>query len=631
MMLVENRLDAAAQHRESGKRENAAALYETVLDISPNHAGALQALAEIRLEEGDAQKASQLALHAAAHGAGADAFVVLATSLMATNKCDEACEAIEQALAIEPDHTQACQIRAEFMMRSGDVLQAEALLKSALSKKPDDPDLLAGLSGLYGHIKQARAALDLAQATLERAPDKPEYHALLGRVLADLGDHERALDYLSKAHLAAPTDPVVMLYLAGSQASLGLNSEARALAKRMTTIFPELLPAWLLLIQIETHGGDAGKVFAKFLQKIKQHRDKSSALIALASAYRIVGDTATALKLLQPLLEIDGEMGPQQRASVLALARDCMLSCGKLEDVVKTFPGLDLGAALGLPVLDNNGHEHLAAAFCSSDIFIEADISAFETIVLMRFMQTGAANRLIVGPAHLQEVTDLCGLSTYVPYDLPDASEPKADDRRVVSLAFALGLPAELLRQYQEAPPYIEACEVRRTRWRAALADMSRPLVALTWDKSRPGLLLDDCRTLFEGFEGTVISVVWDEARHQMNGWPDMIDAGVHFDSLADLAALLSEVDLVIGPDAIALHVAGAMARPATLLTRPARPWYWHHEEGRAKWYPSVHVVETAVFGNWAELAESVAPRVGELLSGLGDGHSPGEAVLEAL
>lgn len=606
--MIEDRLEAAAQHRRSGNRESAAFLLESVLDIAPGHAGALYALAEIRLEQGDAQRATELARQAVARDrTSADARVVLARILLATDQHDEAAKIIEDALALNPEHVGASQIQAGILVQAGEIEAAEDLLKTALTRHPGDPRLLAGLGGLFGAVRHDRAALELAQAALAREPDNPDYLAQLGRVLADMGDHEKALDCLTKAHLAAPANPIVTLYLAASQAALGRFTEARALARRLTVMAPDLLAGWLLLVQIDTQRGEAGESFQAFLQRARQHKDRTAALIMLATAYRATGQPDRALPLLQPFLEGGESIDPQQRLQALIIARDCLLASGDLEGLRQALPPGEDGSVLAEPD-DPDAH---VRALSDGDVLIEPGLSNLETFVLMRFLRgtaAGTAPRTLYGPEHVRQAVALVGDDPFVGYDLPGAPDVTSDGRKPVALTTAFALPAERLRHHQRAVPYVVASKPYRRRWREALGELPGPRIALAWNASRPGMLLDDLQPLLDAVEGSFVSVMWDETRLQMKTSPRIIDAGMHIGSLTDLAGLLAEVDLIVGPDGIPLHVAGAMGRPAALLCQPAPAWYWHAENGRASWYPSVQVVQTPRFGNWTELMTDVLP-----------------------
>lgn len=630
MLLIEDRLEAAEKHLATGNPLNAALLFESVLDIAPGHVDTLQALAKIRLEMGDIEQALPLARQAVQRsGATAETLVLLAKSAVVANEPEEAAKAVEDALSIEPAHPTASQIRAEFLMQSGDVAQAEAVLKAALTKHPNNPDVLAGLSGLYANIGLARPALALAQDALSQAPEKTEYLAQLGRCLAEMGDHADALDFLTKAHLSAPSNPLLMIYLANSQASLGLLNEAQVLAKRVTTMYPDLLAGWLNLIRIKVCRGETKEVFAEFLQHVREHKDNLDALIALAVAYRSVGATANALELLQPILrQLPDGLSPGQRQRVLAITRDCLLSGGAFDQLGRFLQKFDghADAMVDMPNPDVSKLADLPTAFKKADLSVDPSLTNLEALVLLRCVyrrKNSRTRRKIYAPSYLKQIVDLLGPMEFVAYDEPTMAEPDGDVAQPVALSAVFALPPKLLRKYKDTCPYISASDDRRQLWRDALKDMPRPLVALAWDSTRPGILAQDYQPLFGDFGGTFISVMWDESRHQLKASPDIIDAGTHIKSFADLAALLAETDLLVGPDGIPTHMAGAMGRPGVLLTQPAWPWYWHSVDGRASWYPSITTLQTSVFGNWSELMGDIAP---QLLDIVNNAANAGEA-----
>lgn len=76
--------------------------------------------------------------------------------------------------------------------------------------------------------------------------------------------------------------------------------------------------------------------------------------------------------------------------------------------------------------------------------------------------------------------------------------------------------------------------------------------------------------------------------------------------TLADTAALIMEMDLVITVDTSVVHIAGALGKPVWLLLPYRYDWRWGLEGENNAWYDSVHVLRQSVFENWTALLDDV-------------------------
>jgi len=472
----------------------------------------------------------------------------------------------------------------------------------------------AGEFDLLAEIRFVEGDVDQALQHVARTPDCPRQMARLGRLYAQQGDHEKAVTYLETAYLTLPNDPLVMLFLAESQSATGLTSEASVLAKRLTTHFPSLLSGWLLLIRLEAMRGDTRMVFADFLKQIRRHPDKSAALVALAKAYRSLGYFSIPTRLLRPFLEDSDQGCPQHRSQALALLRDCMLASDDLQDLART-----LAEPAGSAETDSHSSavtcrvaDGIPNALAQNDLLIEAALSNLDALVLLRFVTTAPtdmARRRIFSAAHITPLAALFGTVDFVALDSASGRQMLDVAQDPVPLTSVVKLPADEFVLRRRTGPYVLPEAAKRRKWQDVLQQYPRPLVGLAWNEHRPGLLLEDYGLLLrslEGFRGTLLSVMGDKARDQLAPWSSVVDCGRQFEDLSDLSALLSETDLLIGPDGLPTHVAGAMGRPAVVLTQPAYPWYWHAKHGHATWYPSVQVLKSKRFGHWAGLMEDL-------------------------
>lgn len=79
--------------------------------------------------------------------------------------------------------------------------------------------------------------------------------------------------------------------------------------------------------------------------------------------------------------------------------------------------------------------------------------------------------------------------------------------------------------------------------------------------------------------------------------------------TLADTAALIEQMDLVITIDSCPVHLAGAIAKEAWLLLPKRYEWRWGLEGEGNSWYDSVRVLRQERHGDWASLLDDVFHR----------------------
>lgn len=98
----------------------------------------------------------------------------------------------------------------------------------------------------------------------------------------------------------------------------------------------------------------------------------------------------------------------------------------------------------------------------------------------------------------------------------------------------------------------------------------------------------------------------WTEAGGQ--GLPSPLPAQADF---ADTAAIMANLDAVVAVDTAALHLAGAMGRPAFGLLPLAADWRWLVDRADSPWYPTLRLLRQDSRGDWngvlARLAAALA------------------------
>ena len=76
--------------------------------------------------------------------------------------------------------------------------------------------------------------------------------------------------------------------------------------------------------------------------------------------------------------------------------------------------------------------------------------------------------------------------------------------------------------------------------------------------------------------------------------------------TLADTAALIEQMDLVITVDTSVVHIAGALGKATWLLLPKRYEWRWGLEGEENNWYDSVKVIRQTEHTNWAAVLQNV-------------------------
>ena len=73
-----------------------------------------------------------------------------------------------------------------------------------------------------------------------------------------------------------------------------------------------------------------------------------------------------------------------------------------------------------------------------------------------------------------------------------------------------------------------------------------------------------------------------------------------------DTAAIISQLDLVIGGDTAVIHLAGALHVPTWVALSVAPDWRWMLNRDDSPWYPSMKLFRQSQRGDWSDVIQSM-------------------------
>lgn len=180
----------------------------------------------------------------------------------------------------------------------------------------------------------------------------------------------------------------------------------------------------------------------------------------------------------------------------------------------------------------------------------------------------------------------------------------------MMSLPATLGSPRDDLAA---TPPYFAVNPVRARHFQAMTTTSPRPRIGICWQGNR-SFRRDPLRS--PGFEairqilacrGASFFALSHMTPVELAASPGARPVLPMLTDLAETAAFLSGLDVVISSDTAIVHLAGALGLPTLLLLSRPADWRWAVAETSTPWYPSVRILRQSRVGDWsAPVAEAI-------------------------
>jgi len=501
---------------------------------------------------------------------------------------------LEQALDIGVQHH-----------RAGRLAEAEGIYRKVLAVAPNHPSALQLLGALAAQVGKYEIAIELTERALAIQPGVGEYHLNLGECYRRAGKFDKGLTHALRAVELCPQ-------VAGAHANLGyvyrdmgrmdeakvafLN--ARALAGADADLELNLGNAhWAM------HEHDAA--LAAFRRAVAMKPDDVYAHWSVARVLLQMGEMGEGWeefewRLKHPTMRLNrGFEQPQWDGSDLAGKRILLHAEGGLGDALQFVRFVPIVARRGGNVILE----------CQAAL-----VSLFQGV-------EGVGEIVTKGK-------ELPGFDVHIPFQ---------------------GLPRVLGVRVDNVPnevPYIRVPEERAAKWAGRIADKTG-VIASAWEKvedphpvpppeyqgrgkeakTRVGLVWAGSpnndmefrsRTLemfnpflnFSGFQFFSLQM-GEDGRQRPPVGIDWVDLTGEIEDMADTAAVVDSMDLVISVDTSTAHLAGALGKKVWVLIPSHSDFRWLLKRADTPWYPTMRLFRQRNGGKWEETAEEIA---GELV-----------------
>ena len=600
--------------KSAGLIEESERAYLRAISLDGTSALARLGLGELKLAtERPEEAAREFDLALKRQPALAGAHLGLGNALALRGRNEEALRCYEDTLALRP-HLPEAEFAAGFALsRLGRLAEAETRYRRALVARPDFAAAWMNLGSLLR--EQGRDVW--AEAALRRATElRPDLvSGWINLAAFERGDRrpEKAEKYLRRAFALNPAQ--VETHIAWCQFRLGEGDTAGArqwLSWALTRNPDQSEAVNMLGILLHTERRFAEAVEAFERAESLGHR---AAVSNRGNSLLDLGRMDEALQAHALAVELDpGHAGAQYN---LALTE---LRLGRWKEGWPSYESRWRFREVHRTPRSFNEPRWRGEALRGERVLLDAEQGLGDTIQFCRYASLVAARggvpvlrvqpaaerlmrSLAVTRAGAAEIAVLGGEKPMFDLECPLMSLPAVFGTCVDTVPWPgayLGAEAQAVREkWMEFPSL-------RPGQRVGLAWQGNP--KYKGDRQR-SMRLRTLTPLLRAAPVNWISLQKGEAAGQLADLPHdatVLDGSSRDRDLADTAALIATLDLVISTDTSIAHLAGAMDKPVWILLPHLADWRWMEGKETTPWYPTARLFRQKSPGDWAGVVESV-------------------------
>jgi tetratricopeptide (TPR) repeat protein len=496
---------------------------------------------------------------------------------------------------------------------AGDVGRAESLYREILQRDPEDADAMQLLGVILAQSGRGDEGLELGRRAAELNPEGADAHCSLGEIYDSLMRPKEAAEQYEIALKLKPDFAEAACKLGRALYGLGRMEESAAALRRALEIQPNYPDALFSL-------GNTLRAQLKFGEAIDLYR--RSIAIAPHNAH-VYFNLATALEMdRRPLEALEAYRGAIDAKLEMAHAKYGMLllALGRWNE--------------GWPELE--WLDWYEKQTTGKDRFTQPtwDGAAAHRKTLLLYESWGGMGDVLQFVRFLPRVFDRVGqVILECPGALVDLLSHSLAPARVVEVGGTIGqfdlcLPLEslphrlgiTLENLGASVPYLTVPPDRVAKWMGRIPTDDMLNVGLVWagsESSRRTNTIEVFAPLSKVGGARFVSLQKGAASGQRPpAGLELIDFTEELLDFADTAAVIEQLDLVIGVDTSTLHLAAALGKPAWVLIPRQSDCRWMLDREDSPWYPTMRLFRQEEFNDWETPARKLASALGDVVKG---------------
>ena len=605
-------LAAASELHRAGRLAEAGDAYRALATADPNFLPAIHGLALVTSDLGYPARAMPLMARCVAaepdNLAYRCGFGVIALAL---DKPDAAATALLPAANASPMHPEPRLLLARALGALGRWEEAHAVMAQTTAVFPDRAELWAW----QGRCAQAQGDLDAARTAwlhaAQLAPNDPDIMNNLGVLLRSCGRNNEAAAAYRAALAHAPESAVIHSNLGNTLDLMGEETQAEIHLRRALTLDPDFIDGNYNLGAhlVRLHQPEAAIPYLR--RVVTAQPQRWDALTNLGVALVACGELAEAEACYRAALALK----PGNPEAHYDLAWLLLLS-GRWAEGWTEYEW-----RWEMPSFSSRRRTFAAPLWDGTPIpgtlLMHAEQGMGDGIQFVRYAKLAAerCGRLVIQapPALAALFTHAIGAGL-IPGDVVTDA---ADVSDVAAHIPFMSLPRVFATTPATIPGFPHYLAAPKPRAALTLPARGRRRIGVVWAGS-PDNRIDTARSmpatllapLCDATDADFVSLQVGPGAAETAGLPAgrvVFACESNVRDFADTAAVIDQLDLIIGVDTAVIHLAGALGKPVWLLLSAAPDYRWLAEGATTGWYPSIRLFRQAKRGDWASVIASVA------------------------
>lgn len=553
----------------------------------------------------------------AAHPENVQALAHLGDALHAQNRIGESIAVFRELTARTPKDPIAHMALGISLLAAGHGEDAAAEFRQAVAHNPEIPMGFFNLATTLHRLGRLNEAVSAYLRAIANDPGHAEAYLCLGNALADAGRNVDALATYEHAIQVIPEWPAALANAGLVRKNMGQLEEAAALERRALAKQPDHADAWTNLGAILQAQGQLDEAIDAYRHAVALRPEHGLTLSNLAQALQGRGDQEESMQYHRKAIAVAPDVPLVHFNLALAL-----LQGGEYAEGWREYEWRWRGGVQKLKPRGFSQPQWQGEALDGKTLLLHGEQGVGDTFQFIRFLpdvlERGARVVLEAQAPAVPLLRMLPGISSvFVRGQLLPSFDVHLP---LMSLPHVLGL-TDCASLAPRVPAYLPNDPARTANWSERMGPRDGRLrVGVTW-AGNPSHVADRLRSI-------PASLIWDklaalsdrvqffslqkdirqEDRDVLARHADTVrNLGEDFDSFADTAAVVTQLDLVLAVDTAVAHLTGGLGRPVWVLLPYLGDWRWgQRHRADTPWYSTMRLFHQTCPCDWAEVLDRV-------------------------